>query len=108
VYDSRARLERFLGGTPRTAAEAYRLASITERVRAGVPRTLLLHGGRDQLVSPTNALLLATKLAGASVAHDLVVVPYGQHCFDYVVGGLSGQIAEAVVLRFLAGTPKRL
>jgi acetyl esterase/lipase len=45
---------------------------------------------------------LAPKLRAAGVPHDVVIIPYGQHGFDYIVGGLSNQIAEAAVLRFLA------
>jgi acetyl esterase/lipase len=101
VYDSTRRLENFLGGSPATAADAYQKASVTNRVTARSPRTLLLHGGRDQFVSPTNLYLLAPRLKEAGVAHDLLVIPYGQHGFDYVVGGLGGQIAETAVLRFL-------
>jgi acetyl esterase/lipase len=103
VYDSTHRLERFLGGAPEDIPDVYRKASITTRVGARVPRTLLLHGGRDQFVSPDNLYRLEPQLAAAGVDHDAVVVPYGQHGFDYVVGGLGQQIAEAAVLRFLAG-----
>jgi acetyl esterase/lipase len=102
VYDSTFRLERFLGGPPELVPDAYRQASLTTRVTPRVPRTLLVHGGRDQFVSPHNLYRLAPLLAAAGANHDALIVPYGQHGFDYVVGGLSGQIAEAVVLRFLA------
>lgn len=101
IYDSTRRLEDFLGGTPSTVPEAYQRASITNRVTASVPRTLLLQGGRDLFVAPTHAYLLAPKLQMAHVAHDLVMVPYGQHSFDFVQGGLSGQVIESVILRFL-------
>lgn len=37
--------------------------------------------------------------------HDALMIPYGQHAFDFVVGGLSGQLAEAAVLAFLS--PRR-
>jgi acetyl esterase/lipase len=107
VYDSTFRLERFLGGSPQEVPDAYRQASITTRVTPRVPRTLLVHGGRDQFVSPSNLYLLAPQLAAAGANHDTLVIPYGQHGFDYVVGGLSGQIAEAVVLHFLAASGRK-
>jgi acetyl esterase/lipase len=106
VYDSTFRIEQFLGGTPQDVADSYRKASVTSRVTPLVPRTLLVHGGRDQFVSPNHLYLLAPQLAAAGVTHDVLVIPYGQHGFDYVIGGLGAQIAEAVVLRFLATREK--
>lgn len=103
VYPSQQRLRAFLGGPPSTAAEAYQKCTIGNHVSAKVPRTLLVHGNRDQFVSPAHVHFLAPKLKAAGVPHDVVIIPYGQHGFDYVVGGLSNQIAEAAVLRFLAG-----
>jgi acetyl esterase/lipase len=103
VYPSSQRLRAFLGGPPSTAAEAYQKCTIGNLVSAKTPRTLLLHGNQDQFVSPAHVHFLAPKLKAAGVAVDVVIIPYGQHGFDYVVGGLSNQIAEAAVLRFLAG-----
>jgi acetyl esterase/lipase len=102
VYNSAQKLRGFLGGPPSTAAEAYQTCTIGNHVTARVPRTLLLHGNQDQFVSPAHVHFLAPKLKAAGVPHDVVIIPYGQHGFDYIVGGLSNQIAEAAVLRFLA------
>ena len=103
VYPSSQRMRAFLGGPPSTAGEAYQKCTVGNHVTARVPRTLLVHGNRDQFVSPAHVHFLAPKLKAAGVAHDVVIIPYGQHGFDYVVGGLSNQIAESAVLRFLAG-----
>ena len=102
VYQSSQRLRGFLGGPPSAAAEAYQICTIGNHVVAGLPRTLLLHGNQDQFVSPAHVYFLAPKLKAVGVPQDVVIVPYGQHGFDYVVGGLSNQIAESAVLRFLA------
>jgi acetyl esterase/lipase len=103
VYDSSARLERFLGGTPDTAPGPYLWASVTTHVTAAAPRTLLIHGGRDQFVFAGHSELLDERLGREGVAHRLLIIPYAQHGFDFVFGGLGGQIAESAMLRLLAG-----
>jgi acetyl esterase/lipase len=102
VYESSQKLRGFLGGPPSTAGEAYQKCTIGNHVTAKVPRTLLIHGNQDQFVSPAHVHFVAPKLQAAGVPHDVLIIPYGQHGFDYVVGGLANQIAEAAVLRFLA------
>lgn len=106
VYDSRAKEVGFVGGTVDTRGDLYRLLSPTERVTATSPRTLLIHGGRDQFVALTNSELMADKLHEAGVRYETLYIPYAQHGFDFVFGGFSEQIVEQVVLRFLADQPK--
>jgi acetyl esterase/lipase len=101
VYDTSGRLRDFLGGTPETAPEAFRQASIVNRVTRQAPRTLMVHGGRDQFVSPQHIDRLRPFLQAAGVPFESLVIPYGQHGFDYIHGGLSGQLAEAALVRFL-------
>ena len=105
VYDSCEKLRGFVGGPPETAGDLYRLLSPTERVTAQSPRTLLIHGGRDQFIGKQHVDLLTDKLHLAGVRYDTLIIPYAQHGFDFVFGGLSEQLAEAVVLRFLAAAP---
>jgi acetyl esterase/lipase len=107
VYDSSEKLRGFVGGAPDSNAELYRLLSPTERVTTASPRTLLLHGGRDQFIGRQHVDLLTDKLHAAEVRYETLIIPYAQHGFDFVFGGLSGQIAEAVLLRFLDATPAR-
>jgi acetyl esterase/lipase len=106
VFDTRARVANFLGGTPATAPERYRLMSPTERATAEAPRTLLIHGGRDRFVDVAHVELLASRLRALGVPHEVLVVPYAQHAFDFVAGGLGGQLAENAVLRILRGPPR--
>ncbi len=101
VYDSSDRLRRFVGGTPQTNGDLYRLLSPTERVTPRSPRTLLVHGGRDQFIGRQHVDMLVERLRAAQVPHQTLIIPYAQHGFDFVFGGLSGQLAEAVLLRFL-------
>jgi acetyl esterase/lipase len=103
--DSPARIRAFLGGPPETTGDRYRALSPVERVTAAAPRTLLAQGGRDQFVGPAHLDLLAARLAAAGVPHETLAIPCAQHAFDFVVGGFSSQILEAMLLPFLgAGT----
>lgn len=95
-------LEVFTGGTPATAPEAYRLGSPIGHVRNGLPPTLLVHGGRDQLVFSDDADRLAARLAQAGTPHQILRLPFANHLFDFIRGGFGTQITEAVVEGFLA------
>lgn len=101
VIDGPGTLRRFLGGDPQTAADAFRIASPINHVSADTPPTLLLHGGRDQLVGQHHAELLVERLQSANVPHQAVFIPYAQHGFDYHFSGWGSQIAQPVLLRFL-------
>jgi acetyl esterase/lipase len=101
ISDTRAKLRAFLGGTPEEVPDRYRALSPIERVTPGSPRTLLAHGGRDQLVSHGHMGLLGARLRAIGVACETLFVPYGQHAFDFVVGSLSSQILEAALVDFL-------
>ena len=94
-------LQRFLDGTPRTVPDAYRSAAPISYARPGLPPSLLLHGGHDQVVGVPHTERLAAALAAANVPHEALYVPYGQHGFDYNYNGWGSQIAQPVILRFL-------
>jgi acetyl esterase/lipase len=101
VIDGPGTLRRFLGGDPQSAAEVFAVASPVNHVGPNTPPTLLLHGGRDQLVGQRHAELLAERLQAANVAHQTVYIPYGQHGFDYNFNGWGSQITQPILLRFL-------
>jgi acetyl esterase/lipase len=103
VYDTSQKLRDFLGGPPAKVSDRFYKASLVNRVTKAAPRTLLIQGGRDQFVSPEHVDRLAPKLHAAGIPYDTVVIPYGQHGFDYVLGGLGQQIAESATLAFLSG-----
>ena len=106
AYDIHAKLTGFTGGTPTSAGELYRLLSPTARATASSPRTLIIHGGHDQLVAFHDSEMLADKLRELNVACETLFIPFAQHGFDFINGGFSEQITEQVVLRFLAARPK--
>jgi acetyl esterase/lipase len=101
VIDGPGTLRRFLGGDPQTAADVFTIASPINHVGVDTPATLLLHGGRDQLVGQHHTELLAERLQAADVPYQAVYIPYGQHGFDYNFDGWGSQIAQPIMLRFL-------
>jgi len=42
-------------------------------------------------------------LTVAGVRHEVLIVPYAEHGFDFIFGGLGEQLAEQTMLRFLRG-----
>lgn len=91
----------FLGGSPASAPDRYRLATPQEALDRPVPPTLLLHGEADQIVRPDHSRSLAAALTAAHDDVALVLIPWGGHGFDAISWGPGGQIALAATLRFL-------
>lgn len=97
-------LSDFLGGSPHHSndlRERYDLASPTTHVNAQTPPTLIIHGGKDQLVRTENLQFLDQKLTTFNVPHQTLLFPYAQHGFDYNQNGWASQITEKVLLDFL-------
>jgi acetyl esterase/lipase len=97
-------LINYLGGTPQALSAIYKSASPTEQFDANMANkvpTLLIHGGRDQLVLQQNMFRLASKVERANVPLELVDLPWVNHGFDYSYGGWGGQISRVAMLRFL-------
>jgi acetyl esterase/lipase len=94
-------LELYLGGPPATQAEAYRLASPQTWVDRPLPRTLLVHGTGDRLVSVEHARRLAMALRAARHPVELVEIPHADHAYDIRVGGVGEQLSRSVLLRWL-------
>jgi acetyl esterase/lipase len=105
VYDSGQKLRGFIGGPPESTGELYKTMSPTERVTSNAPRTLLIHGGRDQFVDKQHVEFLTEKLHRAEVRFETLIIPYAQHSFDFVFGGFSEQIVETVLMRFIDAAP---
>lgn len=98
-------LANFLGGSPHESDEIrsrFILASPITHVSTQTPPTLLVHGGRDQLVRLENMQFLDIKLTEANVPHQTLMLPYAQHGFDYNLNGWNSQIAGAMMLEFLS------
>ena len=96
---------RFLGGTPSTVLDRYRISSPVNHVDADDPPTFLVHGGADRLVPLEQSELLAQQLQEALVPHRLVELPWANHSFDHTSdlswGGWGSQIARSTLTEFL-------
>ena len=95
-------LELYLGGPPSAIPDAYRLASPVAWVDRPLPRTLLIHGTGDRLVSVENARRLARVLRDAGRPVEVLEIPLADHGFDHHAGGVADQLAQHAILRFLA------
>ena len=67
------------GFTPTTNNSLYTQSSPINFVSSQVPPTIILHGGVDIVVSPSQSVLLNTKLFIAGVTHQYVVYPTEGH-----------------------------
>ena len=102
VINSRKIIETYLGGPPPSIPAVYAAASPIGLVdRASAP-TLLVHGGRDELVGVIHSERLARKLAENGRPYFFLDLPWATHGCDAFFRGPSGQLSTYVVERFLA------
>ena len=99
--DARAVLRGFMHGTPDSDLPRYRAASPSSWVRAGVPPTLLVFGGDDHLVQPEFNRGAAQSLRAAGVPVVAVELPWAEHGFNLVPGGIGGRVAFNATIAFL-------
>ena len=102
VIDGCAVIEAFLGGGPTALPDTYPAASPLSFAGAECPPTLLIHGARDNLVSPHQSEMLAERLAAAGCRHFYLSLPWATHGCDANFSGPSGQISTYAIERFLA------
>jgi acetyl esterase/lipase len=102
VLDSDRVLKQFLGGGLEQAPATYDAASPVNFVGHDTPPTLLIHGGRDELVWPINSQLVAERLEAAGRPYVLLDLPWATHGCDFNFTGPCGQISTYAVERFLA------
>lgn len=67
------------GGTPTTQASIYQASSPLSFVSTQSPPTLILQGGADIVVSPSQSTLLDTKLSISGVTHQYIFYPTEGH-----------------------------
>lgn len=101
---SRSVLENLLGGTPDQMPDRYADASPIHHIGAHVPPSLLIYGARDHIVQIKFGRALHDALVGAGGQSQLVELPWSDHAFDMLPGGLGGQVALWHVERFLDAT----
>ena len=101
LMDSNAVIRQFLGGGPEDVQDLFDRASPIQHVSRDSPPTLLIHGGKDELVSPLQSRRLAAALYKAGAHHLHVELPWGCHGMDANLAGPSGQISLYLIERFL-------
>ncbi|MEO8885451.1 MAG: alpha/beta hydrolase [Mucilaginibacter sp.] len=101
VMDSRAVMERYLGGTYKQVPQNYVASSPIEFVSRQSPPTLILHGANDVLVAYEHSRRLNEKLQQNGVKHFWLRLPWATHGFDYTIKGPGGQLSTYAVERFL-------
>ncbi len=74
-----ATIAQIVGATPASNPVLYQQSSPIHFVTAQSPPTILLHGGLDPLVSPSQAVALDAKLQLAGVPHQYVFYPTEAH-----------------------------
>jgi acetyl esterase/lipase len=97
----RAITEAFLGGTPDALPERYREASPVTYAQRPQPPTLLIYGVRDHVVEARYGALLYRRLRAGGTTTVLLEVPWAEHAFDVLSGGLGAQLALYHTERFL-------
>jgi acetyl esterase/lipase len=106
VIDAFGLLRSFLGGSPEEKPDVYQAASPLQLAHPEAPPTLLLHGGRDELIWPRQSERLVERLEELKVKHLLISLPWADHGFDANLWGPSGQIYLYVLERFLAAVTR--
>jgi acetyl esterase len=92
----------YLGGSPEQFPDRYRYTSAVFHVRRGLPPTLIAAGAVDHLVPFGGHTEIVEKLNAAGVPNELLRVPYGEHGYDLIWGGIGGQVTRKVAADFLA------
>jgi acetyl esterase/lipase len=106
VMDSRAVMERYLGGTDKAVPNSYFASSPIEFVNKLTVPTLIIHGDNDVLVSPIHSQKLDKKLQENGIEHYYLNLPWATHGFDYNINGPGGQLSTYVVERFISAVCK--
>jgi acetyl esterase/lipase len=97
-------LRVYLGGTPESVPENYRLGSPLGWLDRPVPPTLLMHGEGDRIVGRYHSERLRDALAAHGRAAQAITVPFAEHGFEARPGGVGEQLARQTIVRFLTAT----
>lgn len=72
-------LAQAIGKTPIQNSLIYASSSPVNFINGGSPPTILLHGGLDPLVSPSQSVAVSTKLSFFNITNQYVFYPTGGH-----------------------------
>jgi acetyl esterase/lipase len=104
--DIRTVEKAFIGGTPDEMPAQYAAASPISYARAKVPPTLLVFGGRDNIVERRYGQRLRDALAAGGNQVAYLEIPWAEHAFDEVFNGPSSQLALFYTERFIAAVTR--
>jgi len=79
IFAPPASIAALMGGTPADIPAIYQQSSPINFVSAQSPPTIILQGGADQLVSPSQSSSLNNALQAAGVPHQYVLYPAENH-----------------------------
>jgi acetyl esterase/lipase len=102
ILNTRKLISSYLGGTPQEIPDVYREASPLYATGPAFPPTLMIHGGRDELVWPVHEERLSRMLAEAHSPYFYLELPWATHGCDANLSGPSGQLSLYTIERFLA------
>lgn len=100
-------LADYLGGAPERVRANYEAASPVTHVDAKTPPTLMIHGLRDELVSPLHDEHLAERLRKANRPYYILRLPWATHGCDAFFSGPCGQLSTYAVEHFLQAVVDR-
>jgi acetyl esterase/lipase len=95
-------LKRLLGGSPGDFPKQYMLASPIHFATKSAPPSLLIYGGRDNVVQPKYGRQMHERLQAVGSKVVYLEIPWADHAFDTVFNGISNQLALYYTERFLA------
>ncbi len=95
-------LQLLFGGSPSDFPEQYRLASPLYIVTQSAPPSLLIYGGRDNVVQAKYGRQMYKRLQAKGSKAVYLEIPWADHAFDSVFNGISSQLALYYTERFLA------
>jgi acetyl esterase/lipase len=104
--DIRSVERAFIGAGPDQMPAQYAAASPIAYARETVPPTLLIFGGRDNIVEPRYGRQLRDALVTGGNTVAYLEIPWAEHAFDEVFNGPSSQLALYYTERFIAGATR--
>lgn len=94
-------MERYIGGSPDTYPDRYRILSPISHVDPATPPTIAVLGEKDRIIAvdQAGALAQAQEIGGSS--GETYLIPASDHGFDVNWSSFASQIARAKIADFL-------